>query len=50
MSEREIFVERSDGGVIAGDNFDVYDENDWLATFRNREDAEEYAESKRLEP
>lgn len=46
---RKMYVERSDGGVISGENWDVYDDNDWLATFRNREDAEAYADSKRLE-
>lgn len=49
MSEREIYVEQSDGGVIAGASWDVYDENDWLATFRHESEAQAYAEAKRLE-
>lgn len=50
MSEREIYVEESDGGLITGTNYDVFDDNDWLATFRNQGDAEAYADAKRLEP
>jgi hypothetical protein len=46
----EIYVESSDIEFTGTPGWDVFDESDWLATFRKQEDAEEYAESKRLEP
>lgn len=51
MTERNIYVEEAYASAIFnGEPWDVYDDNDWLATFRKKEEAEEYAESKRLEP
>ena len=43
---REIYVEHE----VSTDDWCVYDDNTWLASFRRREDAEEWAEQKRLEP
>lgn len=49
---REIFVEHEPNGDNAelGGEWVVYTDNAWLASFINKEDAEEYADSKRLEP
>ncbi len=47
MSEREIYVELE----WDEETWSVTDDHDrWLASFLNKEDAEEYAERKRLEP
>lgn len=48
MSEREVFVEKN--WADPEDGFQVFDDDKWLASFLNKEDAEEYADRKRLEP
>lgn len=52
MSEREIYVEHEPHGdnEALGGEYIVCDENAWLASFINKEDAEEFADRKRLEP
>jgi len=51
MTERAIYVDREEGWTDAYlDQWAVYDDNDWLASFRKKEDADEWAEQKRLEP
>ena len=46
MSEREILVEQD----WANDEWQVVVDDRFLASFVDREDAEEYADRKRLEP
>jgi hypothetical protein len=47
---RNVSVESADGEDFPSGCWDVFVDNEWAALFRKRDEAEEWAESKRLEP